>query len=732
MKRYFLLTLVCLSIAIAALALCNQFTQPSIAAPSQSALELKQQVTIYRDSYGIPHIHGATDAAAAFGLAFAHSEDDFPIIQGSLVAAKGQLSRLTLSKLAGANDFLVGLLDVKKRSERQFQQLPAHFQAYLNAYAEGLNYYAWLHPEEADARFFPARGIDVLAGFTHKLPLMMGIGNVLQNLLSFSEEQLQVGQPLEKHFDFQQTMPDWFTAQVAGSNTHAVDKKRSTDQVTRLNINSHQPWEGPVAWYEAHIISDQGLNMIGSTFPGAPMILHGHNQTLGWAHTVNRPDFIDVYKLTVRNKPALEYQLDGKWLPLSQHKAPITLDLTLFGWRLFEWTLNKSFYRSQHGPVLEVNGHYYAIRLPGREAHGKAAWQWFSMNKAKSFDQWQQAMRLQHVSMMNTVYADAENIYYLYNANLPQRPNTAGIDWRTILPGDRSELIWQQFMPFDELPQVLNPESGFVMNTNTTPFITTDGKGNPKPQDYADHYGIEKIINNRGLRSHETFGKDLSISREEFLRYKFDHQYSQHSSLYLELLNPLLSEHNANNTTEEKALALLRNWDGVMSRDSKAASLVRLIHEPWHRARTFKSVHEPIPTPSTLLTNAIDMLLTNFGTIDVPLGQLQKLKRGSTVLGIDGGVDTLYSVHTKFDGKHQVGTAGDSYVLIAEFSSDQVSGVKVESWALHQYGNVNRPNSPHYDDQTKLFQERELRKSLFTLADVKDQAVISYHPGDNQ
>lgn len=707
-------------IALAMFFLQSTNSLAELSEPSAKAQQLAQQVTIYRDNYGVPHIHGHTDAAAAFGLAYAHSEDDFPIIQGSLVAARGQLSRITLSKLAGANDFLVQLLNVKELSEQQYQQLPAHFQEYLTAYAEGLNTYAWRHPKEADERFYPITGTDILAGFSHKLPLMMGLGNVLQNLFSFTPEQLSIGQPLEKHFDFEQTMPDWFSSQVAGSNAHAVASHRSSDNITRLNINSHQPWEGPVAWYEAHLISDQGLNIIGSTFPGAPIILHGRNQKLGWAHTVNRPDFIDVYKLTVRQQPQLEYQLDDQWLPLQEQQAHIILGL-----KLFEWTINKTFYTSQHGPVVEIDGDYYAIRIPGRNNHGKAAWQWHLMNKAQNFSDWQQAMRLQHISMMNTVYADVDNIYYLYNANLPQRPAIADVNWRNILPGNRSDLIWHKLMPFADLPQVHNPQSGFIMNTNTTPFITTDGPGNPRTEDYAAHYGIEKIINNRGLRSHETFGRDTSISRDEFLQYKFDIKYSRHSSLFVELLEPLINDHQPNNENEIKALRLLREWNGVMSRDSQAASLVRLIHEPWHRARTFKSIHEPTPTAEKLLQDAIKTLLKNFDRVDVPLAELQKLKRGDTLLAIDGGVDTLYAVHTKAEGKHQIGRAGDSYILITEFGSEQV-----ESWSLHQYGNANRPESPHYDDQAELFQRKQLRKSLFSLEEVKHNASRHYHPGE--
>ena len=130
-----------------------------------------------------------------------------------------------------------------------------------------------------------------------------------------------------------------------GSNTHALLARRSTDNVTRLNINSHQPWSGPVAWYEAHIKSEEGWNMSGGTFPGAPLILHGHNDHLGWAHTVNYPDGIDVYKLTMHPEKK-QYRYDDKWLDLEIKEVPLTIDLGLFN-----LTLNKDAYHSVHGPV---------------------------------------------------------------------------------------------------------------------------------------------------------------------------------------------------------------------------------------------------------------------------------------------------------------------------------------------------------------------------------------------
>src|SRR5207248_2843286 len=145
----------------------------------------------------------------------------------------------------------------------------------------------------------------------------------------------------------------------------------------------------------------------------------------------------------------------------------------------------------------------------------KAVEQWFRMNKASSFNQWKQAMALQAIPMFNTTYADRENIFYVYNALLPRRRGSA--DYKAVLPGDRAELLWDDYLPFAELPQVLNPPSGFVQNCNGTPFRTTTGDGNPRPENFPANAGIETIVNNRTLRSLELFGAPGNIAGDDFL-----------------------------------------------------------------------------------------------------------------------------------------------------------------------------------------------------------------------
>jgi len=705
-----------------ALLLSCSALQPAPAPYEPAAIvnQYVREVVINRDKWGVPHIFGETDNATAFGLAYAHAEDDFPLIQGTLVAARGKLALLKLAKISIINDYLVQLLDIPGKTDLQYQALPQDFRQFLDAYAQGLNYYAARHPGEADSRFFPVTGKDIVAGFVHKLPLLMGVGKVLQDLYARPAERLEVGVAIQQRYTWNAPLPAGLDGRLAGSNAHAVGLPRSADGKVRLNINSHQPWEGPVAWYEAHVVSKEGWNVIGGTFPGAPVILHGHNQHLGWAHTVNRPDFIDVYKLEMHPDGSLQYRFDGQWQPMKFKEAAIEIDLGLF-----KWTVRRPIYASLHGPVIKLKSGFFALRYAGADRHGAAVLQWYRMNKAASFDEWKNAMTMQAVPMMNTVYADRQNIYYVYNALLPVRAE--GFDWMTILPGNTSRAVWSDYLPFAALPQVFNPPSGLVLNTNSTPFKATVGPGNPEQQDFSATLGIETIMNNRAIRSHELFGRDTDITREEFRRYKFDRRYSRNSPMFRDVLQPLLDGYQPKSKAEKEALAILKTWDGEMDENSVGATLARLTYEPIYRVKMFEPVATTVPAPRVTFSEAVRFLRRHYGRVDVPLGNVQRLRRGATDLPLGGGTDTLNAVHTKRSGSKLVGHQGDSYILIAEFSTQGV-----ESWAIHQYGNVNRKDSPHYNDQAPLFVKRQMRPSLLTASAIEKNLARAYRPGEER
>jgi acyl-homoserine-lactone acylase len=682
-----------IAIALAGWHFVRKALRPAPPRPDAEAFAHVERVKIVRDVHGVPHVFGKSDADAAFGLAYAHSEDDWPTIHAVMAASTGRLSLLYASKKAAGNDWYVGLVRVREQVAEQWDSLAPDYRALLEGYARGLNFYAWKHPEESDGRLFPLTGRDIAAGFAHKIPFMLDVPDVIGELIE--------GGPKKPP-----SMP--------GSNAHAVAGWRSPDGVTRLNVNSHQPWEGPVSWYEAHVVSEEGWNMTGGLFPGAPFVLHGHNERLGWAHTVNSPDLVDVYAL--KDDAALEAK-----------DVPITIDTGLFDLHV---TKTAHWSRMHDAPVVKTEKGAWAIRYAGIGRALKTGEQWYRMNKAKDLAEWKDAMRLQAIPMFNTVYADSEHVLYVYNALIPKRPTAEGVDWKGVVPGDRPELVWKEYLPFDALPQVLDPPSGFVITTNSSPFAATVGaNANPPDSPLYANAAIERDVNNRAKRSLALFGSAEPIDRDTFLRFKFDRTYAHDAAIFREAVEPLLSGRAGFSDLthwERQALDILAAWDGRADEHSSAATIAILA---WSRtspkaSQGFTDV-APLP-PRDALRSAVAFLVERFGRVDVQLGEVQRLRRGTVDLPLGGGPDVLNAVRAKDDGERLVGFQGDSYVLVVDFPK----GGPATSESVHQYGASNRPSSSHYADQARSFTALRLKPTLRDPSELGRKTERSYRPGE--
>ncbi len=669
--------------------------------------ERAKNVTIVRDNYGIPHIRGRSDADVAFGLGYAHAEDDFVLIQETLISARGRLR-----EIKGAEgviiDYLYQLLKVKEFVDEKYERdLAPEVREYIEAYAAGVTYYAVRHPKLADARFLPYTGEDVVRGFVLRQPFFFGLDKVFRRL-----QKLPRKIPDAKAAAFL----DAESFPPIGSNTFAVGPSRSADGLTRLNINSHQPWEGTVSWYEAHLKSDEGLDIIGGLFPGAPMVLHGHNQHLGWAFTVNKPDLIDVYRLEINPENKNQYKLDGEWRDFEVGSADLSINV-LDG---VTFPVQREMLYSEHGPALRFPHGTFAVRFAGW-GEIRAIEQYYRMNKSRNFEEWISAVKNRWIPSLNTCYADrAGNIYYLYNGLIPSR--VEGVDWSGILPGDQSRLIWNEYVPFESLPQVKNPKSGYLQNSNSTPYAATEGADNPRLEDFSPTLGIETRHTDRSLRITELLTADRSITHEEFLNYKWDRQVTLQGDFWRRI-GPLVAGTPPADLTEPAAL--LKSWDKELAPESRAATIAALVYYQYEKSKYFGT---PVPKPWDALRAGLEHLNTHFKSYDLPLGEVQRLRRGKVDLPVGGGPRTYNCTHSRANEKdgRLVGLAGDCYVLIVAFDKQGVAS----SQAIHQYGNVNVPSSPHYADQAPLFVKRIMRNSRFSDADVAAHTSQSYHPGE--
>lgn len=677
-------------------------------------LEIARQydVEIRRDNWGVPHIYGPRDADVAYGLGYAHAEDDFATIQEVAIATRGKLGAVK-GPDAAVTDYIVHLLQVWETVEAQYETaLSEETRAVLEAYAHGINLFAALHPEKVEPGLAPMTGKDIAAGFVFKTPFFYGLDKQLMELFE-PERKRSISKNPETAF-----LPVDEPVYPTGSNGFAIAPSRSDDGHTRLLVNSHQPYKGPVAWYEVRLKSEEGWDVAGGAFPGSPFMLHGHNRYLGWANTVNKPDLADVYVLTLNPENENQYLLDGEWKELERKEAEIKVKL--FG--PFYWTVTRDVFFSEHGPVLKTDHGAYAIRYAGMNELRQAE-QYFRLNKARNFEEWIEAMKMQALPSINYVYGDKDgNIAYIYNAQFPDRAE--GWDWQAYLPGDRSDLIWQNYLPFEEVPKLINPKSGYVFNANNTPFRATAAADNLSPAQFPAFMGIETGMTNRAFRAEELLSRDEAISAEEFAAYKYDLYYSPASKVGLTraaILTMDLSD-DEDLVAAQKHLA---DWNLGTDQENRHAALGVLTLQPLIMAELRGTEAPPL---RQALADAVDVLMDNFGRLDPPWGELNRLRRGKVDLPLDGGPDILRAVYggEPNDDGTLTARAGDTYIMFVEWDEDGA----LNSQSIHQFGSATLDEaSPHFADQAPLFADMEMKPVLFEEEVLEPHIAARYRPG---
>lgn len=727
-KRIGWVVLIGLLLVLVGLMTWEPFAAPSAAPPPLRAYA----VDITRDEFGVPHIHGKTDPDVAFGVAWAHAEDDFATLQDVLAMTRGRYGAI-----AGADgakvDFALHLLDARGTARRHYGDLPADVRALLEAYASGLNKYAAAHPGEIKlARLFPVNGEDVATGFALRQPFFFGLEKVIGPLVAGEPPRREHGPVLNGKTgpayaggggDLLETgkpgpLPLGEDAELAGSNAFAVAPARSGDGVTRLVSNSHQPFWGGTAWYELVVDSDEGWHFAGANFPGSPWPFLGHNETLGWTNTVNRADLTDIYKL-VLDQTGTRYRLDGKWLPFAGRRVWLPVR---FGPLVLP--VPKTVWRTRHGPALVNARGAFAFRYAGIDNLDQLTG-YYRLNRARNFAEWEAALRSRGVPSTNFVYADkAGTIAFVYNASMPER--IAGPDWRGVLPGDDSRLIWRKLAPWSQVPKIVNPASGFLFNSNNTPFVAAGPGSELDPSAFAPQLGIELDLTNRTRRALRLMSATNPIGRLELMRIKYDTGYEREG--YVKWMLDAAAALDLRNEPElAKAQQLLASWD--MRADGKGAAdalAVMYLQEGMSSSYALK----PAPDARRELANRVAHLIKYFGRIDPPLGEVLRLRQGPgphrVDLPLDGGGDTLRAstswIKTARDGRLPV-KHGDSFLMFVEWPKDG----PVTSRSIQPFGAATtRPDSPHFTDQAPLFAAHRTKPVHFTRAAIAAHAVRRY------
>lgn len=659
-------------------------------------------VTIMRDSFGVPHIYGKTDADAAYGLAWAHAEDDFKNIQENLLPAKGMLGRV-IGKEGVLFDYGMKFFGIDTFVDNHFStDMAPDYLKVMEGYIQGINDYATAHPDEVlEKKALPFTVKDVIKGYTLNLTLMSGAGMALK---AVKENRIH----------------DFYAPNEVGSNAMAVAPAKTEEGKAYLLVNSHQPIEGRFAWYEAHISSDEGWDAIGGLFPGGATIFVGTNKYLGWAHTTNYHTTGDIFKLTVKGN---KYLYDGQWTKFETAHAKIKVKLG--GITL---GVSKKLYYSRQGPVFKTKHGYYAIRFPGAY-NMQAGEQWYRMNKAHNFAEFEKAIHIQAIPLFNIVYADVDgNIFWQSAGMFPIR--NQNVKWQQPIDGTRSDLVWTKLLPYQQKPALFNPSCGYVFNCNETPLNTSGEECNW----HGDFTGCQKFQYNRG----ERFGELLKQAKGKitwayFNRIKFDKTYCLDSS-YAQRFKLVYGLDESKYPDIADCIKKLKQWNFSGDVANKEAPVAMLMHEyltkkyKWPFAM-FMIRKEPVSEADAVeaLRHAKKFLLKTHGTIDLQLGELQRHIRGNINLPASGLREVPRAadckLYDKKQGIYRV-NGGDGYIQMNKYSK---SGVEVLS--INAYGASAHPESKHYNDQMQMFENEQFKPMTFDKSEILKHAERVYHPG---
>jgi len=657
--------------------------------------QLQYDATVIRDQWGVPHIYGDTDADAAFGLAWAHCEDDFEDIQLTFMGTKNLLGR-QIGPRGALFDYGMQFLEIDSIVTSRYESdLSLAFRNVLKGYAQGVNRFAALHPKKVIRKqVFPITGHDIIKMYTFNTSLMAGLGMAIKAVRD-------------------DKVAEYTTINDLGSNAIAVSPEQMIDEKGYLLVNTHLPIEGQRAWYEAHINSNEGWNMLGALFPGGVTAFIGTNPHLGWCHTFNFHNFGDVYLLKINPKNKSQYEYDGEWRNFRTGKAKLVVKL--FGQPI---PVKRKLFFSEYGPVYKSrSGDYYAFRFPGY-TDIRAAEQWFNMNKASNLNEFEAALSMEAVPLFNTVYADIEgNILLHSGGKVPRRD--PGLDWQQPIVANTSAYKWEAFLDYEELPTIKNPACGYVYNANQTPLEATGDSCEWK----GDFVGLQRFTYNRGEQFRDMLHAHDGPFTEALLdTVKFFTGYVKNGS-YQTKFKVLFNLDHKQYPDITYAIEKIKRWNLEGTVDNRDAALMLIIHDYLRQELDmtfgFLMIREaPILEEEAVraVRYAQRQLLHAHGTLDIPLGQVQFYIRGDRHVPADGLRETARATDTKLFNRGKAVykvVSGDGYMQKVRFTPQ---GPELNT--INVYGASDDPESPHYDDQMELFSQH--RYKVMTL----DRAVI--------
>jgi acyl-homoserine-lactone acylase len=689
---------------------------------------LAKTVTIYRDSYGVPHVFGRTDASTVFGFAYAQAEDYLWRVEENFIQALGRASELYGEKSLN-EDRLNHALEIPRLAREEYSRLDPKMRALCDAFAAGFNFYLAQHPDQHLRLLNQIEPWYTLAFIRY---------NYFQN--GFARDQNFSG-PLQTAENGRDEWDNRGLAANVGSNGWVINPSRSKTGHAMLLINPHLSFFGSGQVYEGHVHSDTGWNFTGYTRFGFPFPYVGHNDDLGWVSTDNAADLEDVYAETF-DDPAhpLAYRY-GSGHRLAVERTEEIRVKTAAGFEVRRFKMIKT----HHGPVLSKLGDkLLAIRMAKFEDDGWLR-EWYEMTSAKDLAELKAAIRPLNMLFGNVMSADRRgNTFYIYNGAVPRRDPR--FDWSKPLDGSDPATEWRGYHTMEELPQLTNPRTGWMQNCNTTPFLLTS-EGNPDPSRFPK-YMVQEGDNPRGRIARRILAGNPSFTFEQWTRAAFDTRVIRADELLPEFLAELAGELKKgivvlNQPRTERLRAAyneLSYWDHRATTDSIAMT----IFSSWRNRLTARDV----PTLETaerrvaVLAETLDDLERRFGTWRVAWGDVNRLQRRDEsrdqqfedarpslpVPGVNGGDGAVYTFYAgpSPGQKRYYGVAGATYVSVVEF------GPQVRALSIHTFGANGHPDNKHYSDQAPLYARGEFKPAWFTLKEIQANLEAAYRPGEEK
>jgi acyl-homoserine-lactone acylase len=685
--------------------------------------ELARRVEVRRTAFGVPHIKAEDLRAAAYALAYVQLEDYGPRVAIGLLRARGEMGRW-FGRDSMESDF-TAQRDYAIAVER-YAQIDAQTREVYEGFAAGVNRYVELHLDEFPPGF--------TARFTAYDVTARDVNSATPaDARRFLARFLPVRQPGTGQGDVAQSPDEGDPLIEEGSNAWAFAPRRTKSGRAILLRNPHLAWTA--GYYEAHVTVPGVLDFYGDFRIGGPFgVIGGFNRYLGWSTTNNAPDLDEIYALDVDSTLVDHYVFNGTPLPVRRELVTVAFRN---GPGLS--TETREVWRTPLGPVIHRDsGRVYVLRAAA-EGEYRGGEQFLRMMRAQSLAEWKDAMRMRARINSNFTYADrAGNIFYVWNASIPALPHASGGD-TTAVVARRTTDVWTRYVPFDSLPQLLNPRGGYVRNENDPPYHTNLRQILDRGRFPANF--PEPLLRLRSQLSLALVDPQRKLSLEDVVALKHSYRMLLADRVKDDLVAAVRASSPASPVAD--AIALLTRWDNTASPTSRGG----VLFETWWRKYTERvnpdsmftqpwTADAPTTTPRGLkdsaraveaFTWAVEETTRRFGSYDIPWGDVHRVRVGKVDVPVGGcsgalGCFRVLNFRTDADGK-RAASGGDGWVLAIEFTDVP------RAYSVLAYGESAREESPHHSDQAEMFARGEMKRIAFTEADIEAQTIRRYRPG---